>query len=112
MKYSSKYTFRYGFANVLLILGAVKEIRILLVLWTLTTIVALIWGFVPLSILFSYDTTVGFVVGMAVMQILGFSVMCFFMVIVFSFYQVEFFSQLHQGKKGKLVSKSKGSTGI
>jgi len=77
----------YGFANVLLILGAVKEIRILLVLWTLTTIVALIWGFVLLSILFSYDTTVGFVVGMAVMQILGFSVMCFFMVIVFSFYQ-------------------------
>ena len=33
----------------------------------------------------------GFVVGLAVMQLLGFSVFCFFLIIVFSFYQVFFY---------------------
>ena len=50
---------RYGFANVLLILGAVREIRLMLVVWMLATLTALVWEFVLLSILFSYDTTVG-----------------------------------------------------
>merc|ERR1711997_225260 len=77
----------YGFANVLLILGAVREIRLMLVVWMLATLTALVWEFVLLSILFSYDTTVGFVVGLAVMQLIGFSVFCFFLIIVFSFYQ-------------------------
>ena len=93
---------------MLLILGAVREIRLMLVVWMLATLTALVWEFVLLSILFSYDTTVGqirpakyeifynilyflgFVVGLAVMQLLGFSVFCFFLIIVFSFYQVIF----------------------
>ena len=50
---------RYGFANVLLILGAVREIRLMLVVWMLATLTTLVWEFVLLSILFSYDTTVG-----------------------------------------------------
>ena len=80
----------------------------MLVVWMLATLTALVWEFVLLSILFSYDTTVGqirtakyeifynilyflgFVVGLAVMQLLGFSVFCFFLIIVFSFYQVIF----------------------
>ena len=100
----------------MLILGAVREIRLMLLVWMLATIAALIWEFVLLSILFSYDTTIGhsksslasykshlwkisltflyfqgFVVGLAVMQLLGFSVFCFFLVIVFSFYQVIYY---------------------
>ena len=43
----------------MLILGAVREIRIMLVVWMLATLTALVWEFVLLSILFSYDTTVG-----------------------------------------------------
>ena len=43
-------------------MGAVKEIRILLVIWVVSTLVALVWEFVLLSILFSYDTTVGQIV--------------------------------------------------
>ena len=53
------YKSRYGFANVLLILGAVREIRLMLVVWIVATLAALIWEFVLLSILFSYDTTIG-----------------------------------------------------
>ena len=44
---------------MLLILGAVREIRLMLVVWMLATLTALVWEFVLLSILFSYDTTVG-----------------------------------------------------
>eukprot|EP00090_Calanus_glacialis_P019287 TRINITY_DN29659_c0_g1_i1.p1 TRINITY_DN29659_c0_g1~~TRINITY_DN29659_c0_g1_i1.p1 ORF type:complete len:209 (-),score=46.39 TRINITY_DN29659_c0_g1_i1:191-817(-) len=77
----------YSFANVLLIMGAVKEIRILLVIWVVSTLVALVWEFVLLSILFSYDTTVGFVLTLAILQLVGFSVFSYFILIVFSFYQ-------------------------
>ena len=52
-------TNRYGFANVLLILGAVREIKVMLLVWLVATLAALVWEFVLLSILFSYDTTVG-----------------------------------------------------
>ena len=44
---------------MLLILGAVREIRLMLVVWIVATLAALIWEFVLLSILFSYDTTIG-----------------------------------------------------
>ena len=53
------YNCRYGFANVLLILGAVKEIRLMLVVWMVATLATLVWEFVLLSVLFSYDTTIG-----------------------------------------------------
>ena len=44
---------------MLLIIGAVKEIRVLLIIWVVATLAVLVWEFVLLSILFSYDTTVG-----------------------------------------------------
>ena len=55
----TNFFLRYGFANVLLIIGAVKEIRVLLIIWVVATLAVLVWEFVLLSILFSYDTTVG-----------------------------------------------------
>jgi len=77
----------YGLANVILIIGAVKEIRILLIIWGVATLAALVWEFVLLSILFTYDTTVGFVLTLAILQLVGFSVFSYFILIVFSFYQ-------------------------
>ena len=41
--------------------------------------------------IFTFQYFLGFVVGLAVMQLLGFSLFCFFLIIVFSFYQVTFF---------------------
>jgi hypothetical protein len=50
---------RYGLADVLLIVGAVKEIRGLLLVWLFATIISLIWEFVLLAILFTFDTPLG-----------------------------------------------------
>jgi hypothetical protein len=50
---------RYGLASLLLIVGAVKEIASLLLLWLAATIVSLIWEFVLLALLFAFDTTLG-----------------------------------------------------
>ena len=78
----------YGLANVLLVLGAVKEIRALLLVWLAATVISLVWNFVLLSILFSYDTTVGLVLTFAVLHLVNFIVVSYFMLVVFSFYQV------------------------
>ena len=53
------FNLRYGLVNVFLILGSVKEIRFALLIWIVGTVITLIWEFTLLSILFSYDTTVG-----------------------------------------------------
>ena len=92
--------------NVFLILGSVKEIRFALLIWILATIVTLIWEFVLLSILFSYDTTVGksilsetfelksyetiteFVLILAILHLLNFILLSYFIIVVFSYYQV------------------------
>ena len=58
--------------NVLLIIGARKEIKFLLLLWILFTVGFLIWSFVLISIMFAYDTTPGFVAGLAVAQLVNF----------------------------------------
>jgi hypothetical protein len=50
---------RYGLANVLLIVGAVKQARVLLLVWLAATLLSLIWEFVLLAILFAFDTTIG-----------------------------------------------------
>ncbi len=50
---------RYGLTNVLLIVGAVKQARVLLLVWLAATLLSLIWEFVLLAILFAFDTTIG-----------------------------------------------------
>jgi hypothetical protein len=78
----------YALANVLLILGGVKEIRALLLVWLVATFVSLVWEFTLLSILFSYDTTVGFVLTFAMLHLINFGIVSYFILVVFSFYQV------------------------
>lgn len=77
----------YALANVLLIVGSLKEIRFLLILWMIATIVSLIWEFTLLSILFSYDTTIGFVIIFSVLHLLNFILISYFLLVVFSFFQ-------------------------
>lgn len=77
----------YAFACVLLILGALREIKLLLIIWMLATLVWLIWGFVLHAILFSFDTTIAFVLVLSMLYVMEFAVMCYFILIVFSFYQ-------------------------
>ena len=92
--------------NVFLILGSVKEIRFALIIWIIFTIITLIWEFVLLSILFSYDTTIGmsftatfqsisdrifclgFVLTLALLHLLNFCLLSYFIIVVFSYYQV------------------------
>lgn len=77
----------YALINVLLIIGAKKEIKLLILLWILFTVGFLIWSFVLVSIMFSYDTTAGFVSGIAVAQLFNFAICTSFILVVFSFYQ-------------------------
>merc|ERR1711953_1169696 len=77
----------YALANVLLIVGGIKEIRGLLLIWMVATVITLIWEFTLLSILFSYDTTFGFVLTFAILQLANFGVNGYFILVVFSFYQ-------------------------
>lgn len=49
--------------------------------------ITLIWEFTLLSILFSYDTTFGFVLTFAILQLANFGVNGYFILVVFSFYQ-------------------------
>ena len=99
------FNIRYGLVNVFLILGSVKEIRFALIIWIVATIITLIWEFTLLSILFSYDTTVGrlmtrftsfhkkhfvsgFVLTLAILHLLNFCLLSYFIIVVFSYYQV------------------------
>ena len=66
---------RYALANILLIIGARKEIKLLLLVWMLFSVGFLIWSFVLVSIMFTYDTTPGFVIGLAVAQLANFAIM-------------------------------------
>jgi len=77
----------YAFACVLLILGALREIKLLLIIWMVATLAALIWGFVIHAILFSFDTTIGFVLVLAMIYLMEFVIISYFILIVFSFYQ-------------------------
>jgi len=77
----------YGLVNVFLLLGSVKEIRFALIIWIIFTIITLIWEFVLLSILFSYDTTIGFVLTLAMLHLLNFCLLSYFIIVVFSYYQ-------------------------
>merc|ERR1712025_1536661 len=77
----------YALANVLLILGALKEVRFLLIIWLVATVILIIWEFTLLSILFTFDTTVGFVVSLAILQLLNFIFLSYCILIVFSFFQ-------------------------
>ncbi|XP_023325129.1 uncharacterized protein LOC111698890 [Eurytemora carolleeae] len=77
----------YGLANVLLIIGAWKDLKVLLLVWIVATIITLIWEFVLLAILFSYDTTIGFVLVLAILQLLNFCFTASFILVVFSLYQ-------------------------
>jgi len=77
----------YALANVLLIVGGIKEIRGLLLIWMVATVITLIWEFTLLSILFSYDTTFGFVLTFAMLQLANFGLNGYFLLVVFSFYQ-------------------------
>eukprot|EP00088_Acartia_fossae_P066874 TRINITY_DN8310_c0_g1_i1.p1 TRINITY_DN8310_c0_g1~~TRINITY_DN8310_c0_g1_i1.p1 ORF type:complete len:216 (+),score=48.68 TRINITY_DN8310_c0_g1_i1:62-709(+) len=77
----------YCLANILLIIGAYKEIKILLLVWIAASLITLIWLFVLLAIIFSYTSTIEFVLTLALLQILCFFVLAYFMVVVFSFYQ-------------------------
>jgi len=88
-EFISLYSFLpwYGLVNVLLILGSIKEIRFTLILWIVFTIITLIWEFTLLAILFSYDTTLGFVLTLALLHLLNFCVLSYFIIVVFSFYQ-------------------------
>ena len=78
----------YALINLLLIIGAVKEIRGLLLVWLVATVIALVWEFVLLSILFSFDTTVGFVLTLSVLHLFNFVLLSYFILVVFSYYQV------------------------
>ena len=60
---------------MLLIIGARKEIKLLLLIWLLFSIGFLIWSFVLVSIMFTYDTTPRFVVGVAIAQLANFAIM-------------------------------------
>lgn len=87
--------FRYALANILLIIGAKKEIKVLLWVWILFTLGFIIWSFtlvtitciiswkrIPnelelnfqVSVMFGYDTTPNFVAGVAVAQIANFAI--------------------------------------
>lgn len=57
-------------------------------MWILATIIALVWQFVLLSVLFSYDTTLGFVLTFAILHLANFTLLSYFMIVVFSYYQV------------------------
>jgi len=77
----------YALVNILLIIGAKKDIKILVVLWLLFTLGFLIWSFVLVSIMLTYDTSPGFVAFIALAQLLNFAVLGSFVIVVFSFYQ-------------------------
>ena len=95
---------RYALVNILLIIGAKKDIKILVVLWLLESIHVfllyeprtnrritgiaciscrplqftlgfLIWSFVLVSIMLTYDTSPGFVAFIALAQLLNFAVL-------------------------------------
>ena len=87
-------TSRYALVNILLIIGAKKDIKILVVLWLLEsthalvsnepipecqplqfTLGFLIWSFVLVSIMLTYDTSPGFVAFIALAQLLNFAVL-------------------------------------
>ena len=97
-------TSRYALVNILLIIGAKKDIKILVVLWLLESIHVLfsyepktsrritriaciscqplqftlgflIWSFVLVSIMLTYDTSPGFVAFIALAQLLNFAVL-------------------------------------
>ena len=57
-----------------LIIGSLKEIRSLLLLWIAFTVGFLIWTFVLVAIMFTYDTTPNFVGGVAIAQLSNFAI--------------------------------------
>ena len=65
---------RYALVNLLLIVGAKKEIKSLILLWIFFTLGFLIWSFVLVSIMFSYDTTPNFVAGVGMAQLCNFCI--------------------------------------
>jgi len=77
----------YALVNLLLVIAARKEIKILLLLWIAFTVGFLIWSFVLVSIMFGYNTTAGFVAGVGIAQLFNFIIMIGFVLVVFSFYQ-------------------------
>jgi len=77
----------YSLANILLIIGALKEIKILLLIWIAGTLITLIWEFVLLAIIFAYTTAIEFVLTLALLQVLNFTVLAYCILVVFSFYQ-------------------------
>ena len=65
----------YALVNLLLVIAARKEIKILVLLWIAFTVGFLIWSFVLVSIMFGYDTTPGFVAGVGIAQLFNFIIM-------------------------------------
>ena len=65
---------RYSLINLCLIIGSLKEIRSLLLLWIAFTLGFLIWTFVLVAIMFTYDTTPNFVGGVAIAQLSNFAI--------------------------------------
>ena len=63
----------YALANVLLIVGAKREISMLVLPWLFATVGFLIWSFVLVSVMFAWDTTSGFVGGVACAQLVNFA---------------------------------------
>ena len=57
-----------------LIIGAIKEIRSLLLLWIAFTVGFLIWTFVLVCVMFAYDTAPDFVGGVAIAQLSNFAI--------------------------------------
>ena len=74
---------RYSLINLCLIIGSLKEIRSLLLLWIAFTVGFLIWTFVLVAIMFTYDTTPNFVGGVAIAQLSNFAI-CGWLVIIWS----------------------------
>jgi hypothetical protein len=64
----------YALVNLFLIIGSLKEIRSLLVLWIAFTVGFLVWSFVLVSVMFAYDTTPNFVGGVAIAQLTNFAI--------------------------------------
>ena len=70
--------FRYALVNLCLIIGALKEIRSMLLVWIAFTVGFLALSFTLVSVMFSYDTTPNFVGGVAIAQLSNFAILARF----------------------------------
>ena len=85
---------RYSLINLCLIIGSLKEIRSLLLLWIAFTVGFLIWTFVLVAIMFTYDTTPNFVGGVAIAQLSNFAI-CGWLVIIWSLVSWVYLKLIH-----------------